>query len=196
MTTRDKGSSSDNQDSENYALPWLVNNSLPEHELKEIEANLKGSKELQQDKAFLEALRQHVKSQDLPQAPRELAWQRLKRDIHSEQKQNRIQRFWRPAAIAASLILIAQTVFIVLPNTEHSGYEMASSVGYSTVLRIKFHDAATASDIQHLLLQYDLRVIDGPSAAGLYTVTSAQINDKTADTLRNHSKIIAHVQNI
>ena len=68
-------------------LPWLVNDTLSAEEKSELESALEQSEKLRQEKELLELLQQQVQQQEMPDAPVEFAWQKMKRQIAEEKKQ-------------------------------------------------------------------------------------------------------------
>lgn len=175
-------------------LPWLVNDTLPEDQQKEVQAMLNESDQLREDEAFWRAMRREVRNMALPAAPRELGWRRLKRDIRRDTRQQQRTR-WRRLAIAASVLIVAQAALVTLPTLrEEGGYQMASSTRVGTTLLVQFQDRATAAEIQSLLNEYGLIIIDGPSAAGLYTVTGEAISPDLPGKLQSRVGVVRHVQ--
>lgn len=178
-------------------LPWLVNDTLPEDQQKEVQAMLNESDQLREDEAFWRAMRREVRNMALPAAPRELGWRRLKRDIRRDTRQQQRTR-WRRLAIAASVLIVAQAALVTLPTLrEEGGYHMASSGRgdtTGTTLLVQFQDRATAAEIQSLLNEYGLVIIDGPSAAGLYTVTGKAISPDLPGKLQSRVSVVRHVQ--
>jgi len=63
------------------------------------------------------------------------------------------------------------------------------------VLRISFVESATESDMRRLLRDSNARIIDGPSATGLYTLAfdDALARDAARDTLANAPAIVREV---
>lgn len=177
-------------------LPWLVNGSLDEAEHKTVQAAVETSPELQRERDFLAALRDSVKQQQ-PQAPLELGWQRLRRELRQELRRERrrgVSKNWRLAAVAASLVLIVQSVVVWLPDDNGVRYQPLSSSAPQHSLQVRFTDSATQASIQRLLRQQHLRIIDGPSAAGFYRLVGEGDPAKILATLQQQPGLVAYVQ--
>lgn len=157
------------------ALPWLVNGSLDAARSAQVRAGVEASPALQQEQAFLQRLRQAVRD-DAQDGPGELGWRRLRRqidaDVQAGQQQHRQQR-WRGMAIAASVLVVAQLGWFVAVRTGDTGYEpmaTAPTPGSGVVLQIRFRGTAPLAQVEALLQSQKLRIIDGPSAAGVWRV--------------------------
>lgn len=157
------------------ALPWLVNGSLDAARSAQVRAGVEASPALQQEQAFLQRLRQAVRD-DALDGPGELGWRRLRRqidaDVQAGQQQHRQQR-WKGMAIAASVLVVAQLGWFVAVTPGDRGYEpMASAPAPSSgvVLQIRFRGTAPLAQVEALLQSQKLRIVDGPSAAGVWRV--------------------------
>lgn len=178
---------------DNDNLPWLVNGSLDKHESAAVEASIENSKELRDEYAFLAALRDSVKQQDLADVPLEMSWQRLRRDIRRQSPKGVSSR-WRFAAIAASLFLLVQSLVVWLPDESSGHYQPLSSSVAEPGLLVQFVDSAPQARIQQLLREQHLRIVDGPSAAGLYRLVSDGNQAEALAALKKQTDLIAHVQ--
>jgi len=179
-------------DSRREDLPWLVNDSLDAAEREALQAAVDASPELQREQAFLQALRHSIQQQQ-PEVPLEIGWQRLRRDIRREQHGGVSSR-WRLVAVAASLLLVIQSLVIWLPHDEATHYQPLSSAVPRNSLQVRFVDSASLASIQHLLRQQHLRIIDGPSAAGLYRLVGEGDKAKIIAALKRQSGLVAYVQ--
>lgn len=106
-------------------------------------------------------------------------WQRLQASIQRERRQtpaanlNRRPFFMLAQAAAVAIAAIAVWQFAVTPMIspdEQSGYTTASDELALPVLQVVFADTATAGEISAALLEHGGRIIDGPSAIGLYRI--------------------------
>ena len=178
---------------DNDDLPWLVNGSLDKDERAAVEARIENSKALRDEYAFLAALRDSVKQQALADAPLEMSWQRLRRDIRRQYPKGVSSR-WRFAAIAASLFLLVQSLVVWLPDDNSEHYHPLSSSVTEPGLRVQFVDSAPQARIRQLLREQHLRIVDGPSAAGLYRLVSDGNRADALAALKKQTDLIAHVQ--
>ncbi len=180
-------------ESERYNLPWLVNDSLDDEERDALQATVEASPELQRERDFLAALRSSVKQQQ-PEAPLELGWRRLQRDIHRERKPKGVSASWRAAAVAASLLLLVQSLVVWLPREGTDQYRPLSSGTQVSTLQVRFVDSASEANIRQLLREQHLRIVDGPSAAGLYRLVSEGDRADALAALKQRTDLVEYVQ--
>jgi len=184
-----------NSTNHHYNLPWLVNGRLHDEEKESLESALDESQELRDEKEYLSAMHQTIKNQALPAAPVEMGWSRLKRDIHQQKKVKRTDG-WRVATIAASFLVVVQAAIITLPMVQQDMTLTplsSQSIELST-LTVKFSSTATEAEIQALLLENNLQIIEGPSAIGLYVLSSNAAGRSEAYMVLSSQRIIEHVQ--
>ena len=179
------------------ALPWYVNGTLDEEQRRVIEAALaedsEDARELADELAFLKQLRQHIKQQVAAASPGETGLHRLRRELRRESAATSA-RWWKPVAIAASMLLVVQTGYMLMPVDTGSGITPLSGSQYTApVLQIQFRDDAANAAIQSLLLAEQARIIDGPSASGLYRI-AVDDGDIAATLSRlKRNQLVTHV---
>lgn len=173
-------------------LPWLVNGSLDDAEREGLQAAIDASPELQREQAFLQALRHSIK-QPQAEAPLEMGWQRLRRDIHAEKRRG-VSTTWRLLAVVASLLLVIQSLVVWLPNDDATHYQPLSSAAPKNSVQVRFVGSASQASIQQLLRQQHLRIIDGPSAAGLYRLLGEADKARIVAILQQRTGVVAYVQ--
>ncbi len=199
--------SSENNPTSEYQklLPWLVNGTLQGEEKQQLEQAISESEELKKEYDELLGLSNLLKSQELPDVPLEFAWQRMQRDISSAKRdsietntQTSRPSGWKMTAMAASFLLILQSVSIMMPKEDPGYVPLSSGCGPNQAnknrLSIRFVDGATHLQIQELLLKHQLNIICGPSAIGLYVIESNQLSDEILNQLKQHSDVIDYVQ--
>ncbi len=174
-------------------LPWLVNGSLDEAEQAAVQIAVESSPGLQRERDFLAALRDSVQQQSLGEAPLELGWRRLRRDIRAEHQRG-VASGWRIAAVAASLLLLVQSLVVWLPREQDTHYQPLSSRLSTASLQVRFVDNAPQARIRELLRRQHLRIVDGPSAAGLYRLVSNGDPTAALVALQQQTDLIAYVQ--
>lgn len=189
-------------------LPWLINGTLNETERKELELALAQSEKLRQEKAVLTLLQQQIKQQEMPNAPIEFSWQKVKKQIAVEKKQlqndsYKSEKKWRYIGIAASVLLVVQSSNILVNWNQDDTYRPLSSSADSSKVNaaqftLQFADETTARDIQQVLRQYNLNIISGPSSVGLYKISGPSDSNNHAEKilsqLRARTDIIVYVQ--
>ena len=106
----------------------------------------------------------------------ELGWKRLKAKIESEEvaqpaPQNGL--WWRVAAAVLAAVVIGQGAYIAMGPTGGRSdlYQTATEPTATFVLTIGFEDLATIEQVTQLLRSQGARIIDGPSALGLYRLS-------------------------
>lgn len=162
-------------------LVQYINGTLDEAEREKLQQALEADEALAREADFMSALRQGMKQEEVT-PPGELGLARLKKDIKQyEESQQQAPastqwRFWKPAAIAASFVLIVQTTTMVLyqdKQTDASGIQVLSgpTVEQGGVLQVVFAPGAELADVQALLLAVDGDIVRGPGALGLYDIS-------------------------
>ncbi|MEM7507103.1 MAG: hypothetical protein AAF415_10160 [Pseudomonadota bacterium] len=136
---------------------------------------------------------------DAPDAtPGEVGWARLKRSIAAEPVAKPKAGFtvWHLAGAAAAAILLWQVgVTPLIERTEPgAGYTTASGDA-ADILRIAFAPEATEAQIRAVLGEVGGRIVDGPSALGLYSIALPDGADLSAavSALRARAAVVETV---
>ncbi|MFD2206529.1 hypothetical protein [Kiloniella antarctica] len=191
-------------------LPFYVNGSLEGEDLEIVKKALSEDKTLQDECIFLQGLREEVYNQGVENSPGEFGLKRLQRDISREKvaktkfvpKNNTVVTFgtrgWRLAAIAACIVLLFQTVY-VLPQWQNDDDLIAASGGSihqarGPVVSITFVPEAQEENIRELLLAVDARIVDGPSALGVYKLVLTKDPETIISKLLAHKNLVETVQ--
>lgn len=180
-------------------LPWYVNGTLSAHECAEVEAWLaQGGEAARRELALYEHLRDQVREDngDMRHSG-EMGWQRLKRQFHREQRR---RASWLAPALAASLLVIVVQAGLLSQQWLGGGGELGwqpLSGDENTVpaIQVIFTADANAGQIQALFRQLHLRIVDGPSAAGIYHLRPETGRPDMAELLahlQDSKKVIAH----
>ena len=181
-----------------FLLPFYLNGTLSDDEKEAVEEALEQSVALREELAFLQQIQSDVKSYEPAQAsPGELGLKRLQRQINSQANTAGNTTKWRFVAIAASCLLVLQTTLIGLsPSTElylPAGGKPTTIAVNKTIFRVAFDPMATEASIRSLLLDLDAQIIEGPSAIGLYVVSTEQTEEDALNSLQSHT-IVESVQ--
>jgi hypothetical protein len=165
-------------------IPWYLNGTLSTEERREVESWLiaTGSDvELQ----MWRAVQQQVRTDITVEPGSELGWRRLRGQLGSVQEATRPEWKWR-AALAAGILAIAsfQTLILLRQEPVHrplSGTTAASPDAWR--VQVRFAERTTIGDINALLLRIDARIINGPSAIGIYEISIPRIAAPHVDDL-------------
>jgi hypothetical protein len=202
----DMGTGKSEQDLDEL-LPWYINQSLSPEEAERVEAYLETSEKARQEVEFLRNLRRQVKDISAARPPGEFGLKRLQRDI-SRGRQDRItknyrarSRWWRPAAIAAAVVIAIQAGVILQPWAPSDTVTTAAGTsGQGTVLQVTLNPDATETEIRTLLQSIEGNIIGGPGSLGVYRIEIPnELDDiegikKAVQELQTREKIVIHVQ--
>lgn len=178
---------------EETILPFIVNGTASEAERKIIAAALADQEAraaVERELAYLTSLRDGIKKTGAfeESSPGEFGLQRLLREVRREgqlETPPSAQVFsLRGLAVAASLALAAVMGFGLARVTDAPApYEVAGVEG-EAVLQVVFVPEAQESDIRALLLANNLKIVDGPSALGVYRLGRTGGEETPLQTLR------------
>ena len=152
-----------------------------------IEAMMAHDRALEAEIALMRGLKPALDGVDSSQPPGAFGWKRLEAAIGRDAAQRRpapSPRHGPALRIAAAVLGVAvlgQAAYIASLSTtaDEAAYHTASDPAEAHVLGVGFADGATVAEIGALLRSADARIIDGPSALGLYRVAFP-----SADALR------------
>jgi anti-sigma factor RsiW len=173
-------------------LPWLVNGTLQGAERKAVEAHVAGCARCQAEVELLRAMRRAVQAGP-PAGAGELGWQRLRRRLRRERTVT--PRWVWPAALAASLVIVAQTTLLLQGLPEPALYEpLGGPVAGEQAAQVRFVPEASEAALRALLREAGVRIIDGPSAAGVYRLSldPERDPDEVTELLQARPDLIRH----
>lgn len=173
-------------------LPYYLNGTLTETEVEHVEQALTDYPQLQQELNFLDTLRKQLQSQsDSLSSPGELGLKRLQQQVKKNQPKKLVHG-WRILAIAASVLLLVQTL-VTFQLDEPGTYLPASGTPdfevSGTLVSVTFFPEATEQQIRAVLLQGNSRIIDGPSALGIYQLVIHSEPDEVIAYLKSQGII-------
>jgi len=169
-------------------LFFLANDTLEGEEKAEIEAAVAADADLAEQLSVLRAMRTTMQAEEEVQSPGEFGLARLQRDIRQTGRAPvaanvnapRTSGLWRIAAMVAVTLLAAQSLYLV----SQSGVDDLTLAGVEQsldfALQVGFVQTATEAEIRTLLLDGNLVIVDGPSALGLYTLTTPDPESREA----------------
>ena len=164
----------------------------------EVEAAAAADPDLAAEIALMRGVREAMQAEVADAPPGELGWKRLERAIDRETAgahtpehapattaPANVGQIWRVAAMAAVAAVVTwQVVAVPIIGGRGAGYETASETPLSAhSLTVAFVPTATEAQIRGLLSDTGGRVIDGPTALGLW-----QIGFDT-ETLRDEARV-------
>jgi anti-sigma factor RsiW len=174
-------------------LPWLVNGGLEDPEREAVTRHVAGCADCQAEVTLLRAMRRGVKAIE-PAGAGELGWQRLRRSLGGATR-TVTPRWVMPAALAASLVIVAQAALLVTRTPETVRYEpLSGPVAEDTLAQVRFAPEASEAELRALLREAGVRIVDGPSAAGVYLLAAEPDRDpeEAARVLRGRPDLIPH----
>jgi len=190
------------------SIPWLVNGSASDDERAALEQHLLGCAECRAEVDAQRTLLQGMQTRPLVEKMPHASFQKLTARIdadraiapHKPVRQRRAPRMvqWLAAAVVVQALLLG-TLFVALlrdqTGVNEAPYRTVSSPaapsGKATV-RAVFAMDMTLGELQALLERAHLRIMDGPSADGVYTLapTGAGADNRQALlTLRAHPAV-------
>ncbi|MBO6824842.1 MAG: hypothetical protein JJ879_01465 [Sneathiella sp.] len=165
-------------------LPFYANGTLEGIEKEAVEKRLQEDEAFRLELDYLKALRANIKAEDMGQSPGELGLARLHKAIDADANVGNLpkppaneNRFWRIAAIAATIALIfALSVQLYAPITGSDDYVTASGTTKveGPVFQIFFEAEGNQGAISSLLAAEKLTIIEGPTEIGYYRVAAIE----------------------
>ncbi len=179
-------------------LPWYVNGSLPENEMRQVEAHLAQCPVCEREAALLSAMREQAK-ENVEDIPAEFAWQRLRRDMHCNHGRSGVKRsWWVPSLAAAAVLTIAiQTVVLYNVTERGDGYGLAGDRMQGEIIQVKFNPEVTEKELRRVLQAAGAEIVTGPSAMDVYRIrlvkADGSLQERIID-LRSRHDVFDYVQ--
>jgi hypothetical protein len=177
-------------------LPFYLNGTLSNEERREVEKALEHSAVLREELVFLEQIKHDVKAyQPAMASPGEVGWQRLQQQINETSVIEPKHRKWRVTAMISSTLLIAQSLWIgiMAPTAFYApagGEQSPTQQAAKTVsFQVAFNPNATEAAIRAALLMVDAQIISGPSALGLYVVSTPRLSNDLLSQFQSMSVV-------
>jgi anti-sigma factor RsiW len=193
-------------------LPWYVNGRLGEPDRGRVETHLRGCGACREEWAAQRQIYQVIAAdtavEQMPMAGLNKLRQRIERTavadaVDSPPQQARPAAGWRPRAAAIAASLAAVTAAVSIPATLHwQAQRHGGSPAYYTVtaaavpragavIRAVFAPTVTLSELQSLLDDAHLRIVSGPTEAGVYSLAMSgpQSIDWSLHELRGHDTV-------
>ncbi|HLQ52552.1 MAG TPA: zf-HC2 domain-containing protein [Terriglobales bacterium] len=202
-------------------LPWYVNATLKEDERKTVESHLAGCRECALELESLALMRKAVVElgDEVPTPSPVLLHQALaqiedyertrppsRRSEASGNFWDRLAVWWRPTPVFARALIAVQLVLVLVlgamvfhqQNRIDSYKTLTAPVSEkgSVRLAVGFREGASEAEITQTLLGIQGKIVDGPSALGLYTIQvpirpeQTQAIEKLLQTLRENRRVV------
>lgn len=166
-------------------LPFWVNGSLSAAEAQAVRQALADSAALREEEQILHALHAEIRATESPASPGEFGLARLNRTLDADVKRDvAAPQRWAQASVAAALVALVAVGMLLLKSADEQSvgndvYQQASGGAEAGQLTVAFERTATQAEVEALLLQYDLHIVDGPSALGLYQLRTGDESQLT-----------------
>lgn len=159
-------------------MPIYLNGRLGADQMRQVETAIEASDHLKQELAFLQLIETRIKSEHVP-SPAAIGWARLKRDIAALESSSQNQAatsshrsgtfLWKTAAIAASLVLVMESGLLIQQQSQPvDSYRPLSITELKNTVKVKFAADVSETQLRQLLAELQGRIVDGPSALGIY----------------------------
>ncbi len=179
-------------------LPFYLNGTLEQHEIMLVEQALQESEELQQELNFLAGIQKKTKQQPVSTSPGEIGFKRLQRSIDKENKviaQKSMSNGWRFTAIAASLLLVVQSITTLMPTEDYQAAgDQTINQPAGLTLSVTFSPDITEQQLREVLTQYRISIINGPSALGIYQLRLTHAPKATLEKIKSRTDIFESIQ--
>jgi hypothetical protein len=168
-------------------IPWYLNGTLSAAERAQVESYLRESPDAEPQLQLWRAVQIQAQTQESADPGTELGWRRLRAQLRSERRTSMTP--WRIAVAASVLLLVGLQTAILLRQGTSDRYAPLSGTSASSAetwrVQVRFVDNVSINEINALLLRLDARVVNGPSALGLYELTIPRTaGDSSAGALR------------
>lgn len=164
------------------AIPWLVNGRIGDAERGALEEHLRGCRECREELALQRRLRDGMLRDAAPAADPEPGLERLWRRIDAEaaavERPEAAARDTRVRWLAAAAVLEAVALAALIganlgaPAPLYRTLGVEAPAAAPAAIRAVFDPGLPLGDLQRLLDEAQLRIVDGPSEAGVYTLAS------------------------
>lgn len=179
-------------------LPWYVTGAIDAEERRQVERALERSPSLRQELESQRRLASVIASLDERDTQVDQSLAQMRGRIRQARKPGLLerlrggldqlqQRSWRLALPAAALASLLLAVFVLQPTAPDGPYTTLTSEEApdpaGPLLRVQPQTDADAAAFEALVAAQGLRIIEGPSAGGVYTLAGGPDSDLTAAAL-------------
>jgi hypothetical protein len=195
-------------------LPWYINGSIGEHERGRVDAHLilcaSCRDELAQERRIYRGMTAETAVEYMPAASLKRLQARLdgavaaasaRTDVPAARKRGRRSMAWQ-GLMAASVAVMAVALSLLATDRWRQFRALTSAPGYYTVtsptphvpgevIRAVFSPTITLVELQAILDEAQLRIISGPTEAGVYSLAANTRRpvSSSLSLLRGHAKV-------
>lgn len=156
-------------------LPWLANGTLTGEERAAVLDLVSRSPEAAQQLRLWQAVQREARRESA-EAGADMGWRRLEKSVRQEAARGQPARYWRMAAAAAAITIIGFQSLILWRIEERDsgliqlGAPTAAVTADEWLVQVRFTGAATVGQVTELLAAVEGRIVNGPSALGVYEI--------------------------
>lgn len=156
-------------------LPWLANGTLTGEERAAVLDLVSRSPEAAQQLRLWQAVQSEARREAAPSGA-DMGWRQLEKIVRQETARAQPVRYWRMAAAAAAITIIGFQSLILWRIEERDsglvqlGAPTAAVTADEWLVQVRFTEAATVGQVTELLAAVDGRIVNGPSALGVYEI--------------------------
>ncbi|MEL6687502.1 MAG: hypothetical protein AAFP97_07755 [Pseudomonadota bacterium] len=187
----------DYQDRLSLMIPASLRGELTPEDQAELDAAIAINPTLEKDFEFQKKLRDELQAQKTP-VTNELGWARLSRSIDAIENQKTAddgvdqgvyaapandssrERFWKRAAVALTLVCVAQLSLLGLNlggSDSEVRYEPVTETSPLGQLKIALKPGLETEALTQVLQDRKGQIVSGPSALGLYTISFSSMEE-------------------
>ncbi|HXC57830.1 MAG TPA: zf-HC2 domain-containing protein [Steroidobacteraceae bacterium] len=185
-------------------IPWFVNGSIADNERAGLQHHVEGCaacrEEIEAQRLLLQTMRTPPQVESMPHGSLQKLWQRIDENPAPAQEEAPVARSpqafrWLAAAVIVQALLLGVLATVMLRSPRSDADAAYRTVSTAVVepgpasVRAVFSPDMTLGELQALLERAHLRIVNGPSADGVYTLATATRGDDPKQallTLRAH----------
>lgn len=188
-------------------IPWFVNGSIADGERAGLQHHVENCaacrEEIEIQRALLQAMKIRPQVESMPHGSLQKLWQRIDAQPQAappvapaataSPRSPRALRWLAAAVVLQALLLgVLATLMLRTPGSGEASYRTVSTPAIASgpaSVRAVFSPEMTLGELQALLERAHLRIVNGPSPDGVYTLATASRNDDPKQallTLRAH----------
>src|SRR6185369_756278 len=168
-------------------IPWFVNGSIADNERAGLQHHVEGCaacrEEIEAQRMLLQTMRTPPQVESMPHGSLQKLWQRIDENPAPAQEEAPVARSpqafrWLAAAVIVQALLLGVLATVMLRSPRSDADAAYRTVSTAVVepgpasVRAVFSPDMTLGELQALLERAHLRIVNGPSADGVYTLAT------------------------